>query len=277
VVHAPKHIPGEHGELALLAERRVLVIAHRGFCQQAPENTLPAFELALDFGADLVELDFRVAKDGVPLVIHDILLDRTTNARWRWKGRRIPVSHKTAAEIRSLDAGSWFGRRFTGTKVPLLSEALDTISSRGIALIEHKSGSADDCAKLVREKHLINRVVVQSFNWEFLRRFHECEPRQTLGALGPPFRLANGAKPLHISRRLSRAWLLQAQKAGVKVVVWNWRVSKREIQFAHELGLKVWSYTINRLRPARRLIDAGIDGLITDKPELIREVVRSYA
>jgi glycerophosphoryl diester phosphodiesterase len=185
------------------------------------------------------------------------------------------VGLRTAQEIQSLDAGSWFDKQFAGTRVPLLSEALEAIQGRGIALIEHKAGAAEDCLKLLREKHLINRVVVQSFDWEFLRRVHECEPRQALGALGPPSRLADGAKPLRISRRLGRAWLLQAQKAGVKVVVWNWRVSKRAIQFAHEHGLKVWAYTINRPRPARRLIRAGIDGLITNKPSLVREWVRA--
>jgi glycerophosphoryl diester phosphodiesterase len=274
-VHAPKHILGDYSEMPLLAKRGLLIIAHRGCCEQAPENTLPAFELALHGGADLVELDYHLSKDSVPVVIHDAVLDRTTDARRRWKRKRIQVSHTTARDIQSLDAGSWFGGPFAGTRVPLLSEALDTIKDRSIALIEHKAGAAEDCLKLLRQKHLINRVVVQSFDWEFLRRFHECEPRQVLGALGPPSRLAGGAKPLHLSRRLSRAWLREAQKAGVKVVVWNWRVSKRAIQFAHERGLKVWAYTINHPRPARRLLRAGIDGLITNKPALMREWVRT--
>lgn len=252
----------------------MLIIAHRGCCGLAPENTLPAFELALDCGVDLVELDYRVTKDGVPVVIHDALLDRTTDARRRWRKKRVAVSQRTAAEIQSLDAGSWFDRQFAGTKVPLLSEALEAIQGRGTALIEHKAGIAEDCVKLLRAKNLINRVVVQSFDWEFLRRFHELEPSQLLGALGPPFRLANGGKPLHISRRFSRAWLRQAQKTGARVVVWNWRVSKRAVEFAHHYGLKVWVYTINRPRPARRLIRAGVDGMITNEPALIRDALR---
>src|SRR2546423_4991809 len=94
--------------LKLIASARPLVIGHRGYCQFAPENTLPSFKLAIEAGADLIELDFRKSKDGVLIVIHDAELDRTTNARRRWRKRRIKVEMRTALEIQSLDAGSWF-------------------------------------------------------------------------------------------------------------------------------------------------------------------------
>jgi len=161
-----------------------LLIGHRGYSGIAPENTLPSFALALQAGADLVELDYQHSKDGVPMVIHDAILDRTTDARKKWKRRRIKVSHKSAAEIQTLDAGSWFDATFAGAKVPLLSEALDFICGHGgVALIERKSGDAATLAKLLRERDLINKVVVISFNWKFLREFHELEPSQVLGAL----------------------------------------------------------------------------------------------
>src|SRR5438270_13634741 len=92
----------------LLDQKRPLVIGHRGYCAIAPENTLPSFKLALEAGADLIELDYQHSKDGVPIVIHDRLLDRTTDARKKWRRRRIKVSRTTAAEIQTLDAGTWF-------------------------------------------------------------------------------------------------------------------------------------------------------------------------
>src|ERR1043166_9352530 len=96
---------------------RPLVIGHRGYCQFAPENTLPSFKLAMAAGADLVELDYHHTKDGKLIVIHDGELDCTTDATNRWAHRRIKVSTRTAAEILSLDAGSWFDAKYAGTKI----------------------------------------------------------------------------------------------------------------------------------------------------------------
>src|SRR5207244_12800043 len=91
--------------LKLIAARRPLVIAHRGYCQLAPENTLPSFELAMAAGADVVELDYHHTKDGQLIVIHDPNLDRTTDATNRWGGRKIKVESKTTAEIQARDEG----------------------------------------------------------------------------------------------------------------------------------------------------------------------------
>src|SRR4051812_38782798 len=106
----------------LIASPRPLVIAHRGYCQFAPENTLPSFELAMAAGADLVELDYRTTLDGQLIVIHDSDLNRTTDARGRWGLRGIKVATKTAADLQKLDAGSWFNPKYAGSKLPPLSE-----------------------------------------------------------------------------------------------------------------------------------------------------------
>ncbi len=259
--------------LWLIASRRPLVIGHRGSCQLAPENTLPSFKLAMDAGADLVELDYRHTKEGVPVVIHDAELDRTTDAFQRWKRRHLRVVAKTAAEIQCLDAGRWFGPRFAGAKVPLLTEALDFILPSSVALIERKAGDAATCTRLLREKGLINRVIVQSFDWEFLRSFHQQELAQVLGALGPARVLPGGKRPFGISRKLNVAWLNQARKTGAKVVVWSQKVSKGSVRLAHERGFRVWVYTVNNQRQAKLLLAAGVDGLITNYPHLIRHTV----
>ncbi len=259
--------------LNLLSGRRLLVIGHRGYCHLAPENTLPSFELALAAGADLIELDCRPSRDGILVVIHDRELDRTTDSRRRWKQRHVPVQSRPATELQSLDAGSWFDQKFAGTKIPLLSEALETIQAKSITLIERKAGSPADLSRLLREKHLINHVVVQSFDWEFLRQFHELEPDQVLGALGPPTRFADGKKPPRISKKLDTRWLDELAKTGARIVVWNRRVSKRAVQAAQQRGLRVWIYTINDSRLARDLLALGVNGIITNKIALMQRML----
>jgi glycerophosphoryl diester phosphodiesterase len=255
----------------LLTVKRPLVIGHRGYCGIAPENTLPSFKLALAAGADLIELDYQHSKDGVPMVIHDRILDRTTDARKKWNRRRIKVSQKTAAEIQTLDAGGWFdGKLFFGAKVPTLIQALDFICDRGgVPLIEHKSGDAETLAKLLRGQHLVNKVVVISFNWKFLRELHALEPTQILGALGPPVRLSHGRRPLHPRRQLSSR-LKDIANTGATIAVWNRKVSRRSIQAAHERGMKVWVYTVDRKKIAAQSCRQGVSGIITNDIENIK-------
>ena len=207
------------------------------------------------------------------MVIHDGILDRTTNARKKWRRRRIKVSQKTAEEIQTLDAGSWFDEKFAGAKVPLLTEALDSICGRGgMPLIEHKSGDAETLAKILRERRLINEVVVISFNWKFLRELHELEPRQVLGALGPPARLSNGRRPIHPRRQLGSR-LNDLVKTGAQIAVWNRKVSKRSVQAAHERGVKVWIYTVDSAQAARHLLKRGVDAIITNRIDAIRPII----
>jgi len=255
--------------LKLIASQRPLVIGHRGYCQFAPENTLPSFKLALAAGADLVELDYHHTRDGKLIVIHDGELDPTTDATNRRGGSKLKVGTRTAAEIQSLDAGSWFDPKYAGTKIPLLAEALDAIQEGGVTLIERKDGEPAACISLLRGKDLINKVIVQSFDWEYLRAFHEQEPAQVLGALGPPELLAGGKKPSGISKELSAAWLDELQKTGAKVAVWSQKVSKEAVQLAHQRGLKVWVYTVNDPELANQVLDMGVDGIITNNTSLI--------
>jgi glycerophosphoryl diester phosphodiesterase len=254
--------------LNLILAKRPLVIGHRGYCQFAPENTLPSFKLAMAAGADLVELDYYHTKDGQLVVMHDPDLDRTTDATNRWGGRKIKVESKTAAELQTLDAGSWFDPKYAGTKVPLLSEALDTIQKDSVTLIERKGGDPAACIKLLTSKGLINKVVVQSFDWQYLHGFHELQPDQILGALGPPNKLPDGRKP-EGAKELSAAWLDELQKTGARAAVWNNKISKAAVDLAHRRGLKVWIYTINKPAEANRLLDMGVDALITNNTGLI--------
>ena len=254
----------------ILRQSRPVVIAHRGFSQFAPENTIPAFKLAVRAQADLVELDYYHSKDGQPIVFHDTTLDRTSDATNRWGGSKIPVGSKTVAELQTLDAGRWFDAQFAGTRIPTLTEALETIQgSGGITLIERKEGDAATGAKLLKDRAWINQVVVQAFDWQYLKQFHELEPTQVLGALGPPKLLADGSKPGDRPKPLNAEWLDLLKASGAKIAVWNREVSREAVQQAHARGLKVWVYTINEAELATKLLDLGVDGLITDNPSII--------
>lgn len=259
--------PPSPAELLLKVDR-LLVIAHRGYSQFAPENTLPAFQLAKEAGADLIELDYHHTMDGIPVVIHDSELDRTTDAKQRWQGDKIKVSSKTAQELQLLEAGKWFGPQWTGTRVPLLTEALKEIQNGGVTLIEQKGGDAATCVTVLREEKLINEVVVQSFDWDYLRDFHQLEPRQVLGALGPP-RTKNGRKLNDDEKILDQSWIDQAHQFGARIVVWNKQITREAVDYAHRLGLKVWVYTIDDPIVADRLLDQDIDGIISNNPSII--------
>lgn len=256
----------------LISAPRPLVIAHRGYSQVAPENTLPAFKLAKTAGADLVELDYYHSKDGQMVVMHDGTLDRTTDAVARFGGSKIPVGSKTLAELKTLDAGKWFDPQFTGTKVPTLAESLDLIQDGNVTLIERKAGDATTCAKMLQARGLVNRVVVQSFDWSYLADFHALEGKQVLGALGPPS-TREGKKLTDAEKVLSKEWIDLALKSGVRVIGWNNQVTKEAVDYAHSKGLKVWVYTINEPAEASRLLDLGVDGIITNNTGLIWRAV----
>jgi glycerophosphoryl diester phosphodiesterase len=249
---------------------RPLVIAHRGYSAVAPENTLPAFRLALATGADFVELDTHHSKDGVPMVLHDYTLDRTTDATNRWGGEKLGLSTKTVAELQTLDAGRWFDPKFAGTKLPTLAEALAVIQGGGgMTLIERKAGDPATLVKLLSERKLVNQLVVQSFDWKFLKEFHALQPGQVTGALGFPSRLADGTKPESEDKRLTAHWLEELAKTGARIVVWSKDVTRETVALAHQRGLKVWVYTIDDPKTANELLDLGVDGLITNNPGVL--------
>ena len=252
----------------LLNAGRPLVIGHRGYCEIAPENTLPAFKLTKTAGADLVELDYHHTKDGELIVIHDATLDRTTDAVAKWGGAKIRVDAKTLAELKTLDAGKWFDPQFAGTRLPTLAEALDLIQVGNVTLIERKAGDAAACIKLLNERRLINQVIVQAFDWKYLADFHQQSPSQVLGALGPPGS-RDGRKLEDQEKILNEAWVDEALKAGVRVIGWNHLVTKEAVAYAHQKHLKVWIYTINDPAEANRLLDLGVDGIITNNTGLI--------
>jgi glycerophosphoryl diester phosphodiesterase len=237
----------------LIASPRLLVIAHRGNSSVAPENTLPAFESAIDAKADLVELDYYHSADGMPVVIHDETLDRTTNAEGIFQRRELRVEELPLSELQKLDAGFWFDRQFAGVKLPTLVESLDLIQSRSVTLIERKAGDAATLVRLLEAKKLLDQVVVQSFDWKFVAACRELSPRLALGTLS--------GKPADEEQ------IRAAAATGADLIVWDHKkLAAEHISLIHQLGKKAWVYTVDDPQRATQLISAGIDGIITNKP-----------
>jgi len=247
-------------------ERRPLIIGHRGASGDAPENTIAAFDLAIEQQADGIEFDVRLSKDGVPIVIHDATLGRTTSGHGRVRGH-------TLAELRQLDAGSWFNRRFperadlsyAGEKVPTLAETLAWVGSREcLAYLEIKRGRLP-CPgieeRVLAEIHrarVLPLVTVISFHLPTLRRLRRLDPRVAVGIdFTQPLaavRLAQsiGARTILPSGRFAgRRFIVRAQRAGLAVVVWD----------------------VEQVRAMRRQIASGVDGIITGYPGKLASVL----
>jgi glycerophosphoryl diester phosphodiesterase len=243
-----------------VARPEVLVIAHRGDSKVAPENTLPAFASAIKANADFVELDYFHSADGVPVVIHDSTLDRTTNAVKLWGGEKIKVDSKSLRELGALDAGSWFGVEFSGTRLPTLGESLDVIQNGSMTLIERKGGDPQTCLTLLGNRKLLARVVVQSFDWQYLTGCRRLSNDLVLAALG--------------ENELSAARLDEIADTGATIVAWNERDTTAEsIRAIHARGWKAWAYTVDSPARVRQLVTAKIDGIITNRPGPTRAAI----
>jgi len=255
---AEKTAPGAAARC--VARPEILVIAHRGDSKVAPENTLPAFALAVKAGADLVELDYHHSADGVPVVFHDAELDRATNAVQLWGGEKIKLNSKSLAELKTLDAGSWFQPAFAGTRIASLDEALDTIQAGSMTLVERKAGEPAACIALLKQKKLLDQVVVQAFDWDYLAGCHQIAPDLVLGALG--------------SKEFSAEKLDQIAKTGARIVGWEDKfTTDQTIAAIHARGWKAWVWTVDDPKRMEQLAKAKVDGIITNCPSLARQTL----
>lgn len=273
---SPDMKPSPLSAAQVIQSSRPLIIAHRGYSKLAPENTLPAFRRGMASRADFIELDYHLTQDGIPAVLHDHTLDRTTDAKALWGGKEISLRDHRAADLARLDAGQWFAPAFAGTRLPTLKEALDLIQAGSMTLIERKAGEPRVLMDLLRAQGVLDRVVVQSFDWEFVRQCRPLEGRLVLGALGPPSSY-QGRKLSDPEKVLNPQFIDAIQKLGAQLVVWNAAVTRESVSLAHQAGLRVWIYTIDDPAKARDLVALGVNGLITNDPETIRQALDSAA
>lgn len=239
---------------------RTLCFAHRGYSELYPENTLPAFEAALDAGADGVELDVGLTADGRLAVMHDATLDRTTTGTGSLAGRR-------ALDLAELDAGSWFDPQFMGTPVPMLEDVFDLLGGKLLINVEIKPEAGhpaeERVADLIRNRGLVESVLVSSFNYQTLLRLRSYAPDIKLGVLchGDEANISHAdllraidAFSLHPNlARVPQALVRQVQAEGRRVYAWVPQGN-------------------NGQDSMRRAFAASVDGYFANDPEMFLRI-----
>jgi glycerophosphoryl diester phosphodiesterase len=252
--------PGNPDRLDLRSLGRPLVIAHRGYCARYPENTLAAFEGAVEAGCHMIELDVNLTRDRRLAVIHDHVLDRTTSGSG-------PVRDATLGELRRLDAGSWFHPRFAGERVPELGEVLERISGRVPLNIEIKRRAFEahdppdaverQVVDLVRRHQATSWVVISSFEVRILERVAAMENPPALSIL---------------SEEPAGAELIRLL-ADLKAVSWNpsLRVlSRDQVARVHAAGCLVLPWTVVTRKDWDRVMEMGADGAFCNEIQVGR-------
>lgn len=228
------------------------VWAHRGASSAVPENTAASDEVARRAGAEWIENDVQPSKDGVPVIMHDGTVDRTTDGTGA-------VNSLTAAQLAGLDAGSWFAPAFTGQRVPTLASQLEGLKTRGGNLLLEVKGShtkvqVERIVTEVRAKGMASRVFVQSFEPQHLRWMRELAPELPLGLL----RSTLDADPVAIAKDLGLSAYNPSEAA--------FRTRPGLAVDLHAAGVAVNVWTVDNATSWKFLEDADVDGIITNRP-----------
>jgi glycerophosphoryl diester phosphodiesterase len=250
----------------------VLNVAHRGASAYAPENTLAAVREGIAMDSDLIELDVQRSKDGELVLIHDTNLARTTDVEQVFPGRAPwSVADFTYEEMLRLDAGSWKSADYAGERIPTLADAIEAIRpSRAGMLLEIKAPSlypgieAEVAAEMrtfpgyVEGAVAAQRLVVQSFDFGSMRTYAGLEPDVPVGLLGTPARddlasLAEFADQVNPHHRSADAGYVAA---------------------VHDAGMQCLVWTVDAPADMERALDLGVDGVITNKPDVLEQVLR---
>jgi len=236
------------------SQRRPLLIAHRGYRAQYPENTLAAFQAASDHRAPMIELDVALTRDRQLIVIHDDTVDRTTDGHGA-------VMNLNVTEIRRLDAGSWFHSRFRSERIPLLSEVLELAAGKTLVNIEIKKSYYEDSPKadaieqqvvqLIERLNLQDQVLISSFEIRYLQRLH----RQNAG-LALAF----------ISNEPADTQTLALLK---EIDAYSWHpwygsLTREQVDQMHAQNHQVFCFTVNSRQDFLSLKAMGVDGVFTD-------------
>jgi glycerophosphoryl diester phosphodiesterase len=244
---------GKSTQRAPWPRRGPVAVAHRGASARAPENTLPAFRLALRRGARAIEFDVHQTRDHRLVVVHDASLQRTT-------GVRKAVERLTARTVTALDAGAWFAPAYRRARIPTLEQVLRALNGHAILNIELKAGVRrlhpgleSRVLTLLRRLGWRDRVVVSSFHVRYLERLRRLDPAIAIGIL---------VHPWSIETALARAARLGAVSIHPPARV----VTAELVGRLHDEGYAVLPYTVDRVEDKRRLTRFGVDGFFTNDP-----------
>jgi glycerophosphoryl diester phosphodiesterase len=232
------------------------IIAHRGYRTKYPENTLSAFQAALDAGASMIELDVTLSRDRKLVVIHDSTLERTTSGRG-------PVNGLTLEELKKLDAGAWFDAGFAGERIPELFEVLELVNGRALIDIEIKSYNYEpghpldaiehQVVELVRRKKAQNYVLISSFNIHILEQLAAIEDAPALAWISK-----------HPANR-------HTVKTCSRIKAFSWHPEHRvltppQVKMMHAAGIKVFPYNMETSEEIERMLVMNVDGVIINDP-----------
>ncbi len=228
-----------------------MVIAHRGASADAPENTTAAIRLAGEQGCEVIEFDVRTTSDGELFLFHDAQLKRLC-------AQEGIFEKLTAQQARQLDVGSWFGESFSQERPIDLKEAIALCHKYGaIPLIERKSGTPEQYAEILKKADVIDDVIVQAFDWDFLKGLRKQLPQLRIGALG------SKALSKHEKHLTQLEW--KPDWIGWKAT----DLDRRDVDWMKANGFKVATWTVNDPALAAKLISWKVDRIITDKPLMI--------
>lgn len=247
------------------------VIAHRGANKKAPQNTIPAFVTAINEGTDGFETDVHLTKDGVPVICHNYTIDATSDGRGE-------VTAYNLCEIKKFDFGSYFSEEFAETPLPTLDEFLEltSASSAEIINIELKcpkdnniSHLVNETLKAVKKYGCLDRVIISSFSPAVLKTVKEMDARCKTAFLYP---ISNPS----VCRMILYPFYM-VKKIGCDIIhPAHIAVTKRIVDVAHALGIKVNTWTVNDAKTIIKMLEFGVDGIITDKPLETRAVIDEY-
>lgn len=243
-----------------ISMKDIVRIAHRGASGDghAPENTLAAFQKAIEMGVDGVECDVHCTKDGSVVVIHDHTLNRTTDI----KGA---VEEMTLKEVKKADAGSWFDPRFAGERIPTLRELLKLAKGKAITVIEIKSENiADKVIKEIKDARAESEAVIISFHASALKDAHEIYPRIPRGLLiGGRKAIKKPAAVLDL--------IQQAAEAAASILDLSSKIiTPSLVKESHLRGMGVWAWTVDDEAEMKRLAEMHIDGITSNYPERLQ-------
>ncbi|WP_028517922.1 glycerophosphodiester phosphodiesterase family protein [Ruminococcus flavefaciens] len=238
---------------------RTQVSAHRGFSRIAPENTIPAFQAAVDCGADYIELDVQLTADDQLVVFHDDRIDRTTDGKGMLK-------NYTYEQLQQFSAGSWFSKdgEFDDVKIPLLTEVLDLVSDDIMLNIEIKrSGdpkkTAEHVVRLIEEYGIVNSCYITSFSYPALKKVKQLNSKIKTGFIA------------NLSTATSYSRLPYIDAVSMNYLFVNQSV----VNSAHHNGKRIFVWTVDRQKDVQQMMALGVDNIITNRPDKALEVVDS--
>lgn len=240
-----------------------LIIAHRGDSSSAPENTLSAFKAALAAGAHGIEFDVHITKDGYPVVIHDSTVDRCTNGQGA-------IAELSLAEIKALDAGSWFADAFRGEQIPTLDEAIEALPAPVVLFIHLRAheNESDRCERAVAEAiqrhNARRRACITHHTRHGLQRLRELDPRLRLCWI--PY----GGEP-------GEEYIDEAYYLGCRFIQPRAKdIDEHFMRYAREKEMWVNAFWADEIPEMERLIRLKVDGIITNYPRRLRETLKAF-